>query len=157
MVARMAEDEQKMWSDEIRERIIAWAAWSRGNQLIRGSEHVLASMIKKAAGEVPGTDLSFSDDFTPAIEAIDKSIARLKMEANEQHTKQKRYMKEAKRVLMSVYLGQRSTIELAEKMDVSEDYVKQLLWYAESYVGRVFPDIESDLLMKQKRANLHRV
>lgn len=153
----MTQDKQGLWSDEVKEKLHVWAAWTRGNQLVRGSQHVLAAMVQRAAGEVPGSDCSVGYDFTFEIEVVDKSIARLKMEAEQQDQRRKKYMKAAKRVLMSVYLGQRSTVELAEKMDVSEDHVKALLWYAESFVGRAIPVIEKQLKVREAGSSIRSV
>lgn len=150
-------DQQTLWADEVKERLYIWAAWTRGHQIVRGSQHVLAAMVQRAAGEIPGADSSVGYDFTPEIEVVDKAIARLKMEAQQQDQRRKKYMKAAKRVLMSVYLGQRSTRELAEKMDVSEDHVKALLWYAESFVGRTIPIVEKELKERAAGSTIHSV
>lgn len=145
----MTEDKQDLWSEEVRERLVVWANWTRGNQLVRGTKNVLADMIQKAAGEVPGSDSGGGYEFTFEIEAVDKSVARMKMEANRIGGRQKTYIKSAKRVLMSTYLGQRGTAELAETMDCSVDHVKALLWYAESFVGRALPQVEKDLQLRK--------
>ena len=150
----MVQDERGSWSAEVRERLERWAAWSRGHQLVRGTKNVLADMIERAAGEVPGADCSSDYRFTFDIEVTDKAIARLKLHSNQAHRTRKRYMKEAKRVLMSTYLGRLGLIEIATRMNVSTDYVRALLWYAESYVGRQVPEIEREL---RERENGRRV
>ena len=145
----MTQDIEVMWADEVREYLAEWSAWTRGNQLVRGTRHVLAAMIQRAAGEVPGADSGTRYEFTIIIEATDKAIARMKLDSAQYGRSRKKYTKTAKNVLMSSYLGNRSTREIAEKMDVSENHVKALLWYAESYVGRLIPQIEEELNAKK--------
>ena len=147
--ANMIHDRQQDWADEVREKLNVWARWTRGNQLIRGQKHVLAAMIQKAAGEVPGGDAPAGYDFTPEIEAVDKSIARMRLMAEDKPGRQRRYIKASKRVLMSVYLGQRSLTELAEKMNCSEGHIKSLLHHAECYVGTVLPVIEQEIRTRE--------
>lgn len=138
----MSEDSRDLWADEIRERLERWANWTRGNQLVRGQKNVLADMIKRAAGEIPGLDSSVGYEFTFDIEVTDKAIARLKVDAHGANRRRRRHLRQAKRVLMSAYLGRRSAAELALQLNCSESHVKALLWFAESYVGRAIPETE---------------
>lgn len=145
----MTTTDGELWAEEVRERLNEWAAWTRGNQLIAGAKHVLARMIQRAAGEVSQAAPGY--DFTLSIEITDKAIARMRLEAQNQLSGQKkRHIKAAKRVLMATYLGNQGVSEIATKYNVSEDHVKALLWYAESYVARTIPVIARELLQRQQ-------
>lgn len=147
----MTQTDGELWAEEVRERLNEWAAWTRGNQLIVGARHVLARMIQKAAGDAPGSQAAPGYDFTLSIEITDKAIARMRLEAQNQISGQKkRHIKAAKRVLMATYLGNKGVNEIATQYDVSEDHVKALLWYAESYVARTIPVVEAELLQRQR-------
>ena len=146
----MQTDEQDEWSEEVRQRLERWAAWTRGNETHSGTSNILATLIRQAAGEVPGLDTSINREFTLEIEAVDKAIAKIRVEADRSEGGHKKYLKAAKRVLMSTYLGREGTKEISERIGVPEDRVKALLWYAESFVGRMIPIIEQDLQEKQE-------
>lgn len=142
MQTGMNDDGRNLWAEETRERLTTWANWTRGNQLVRGSKNVLADMIKRAAGEVPGLDTSVGYEFTFEIEVTDKAVARLKVDAQALPWQRRRYMKQAKRVLMSVYLGRRTPAELARQLNCPAEHIKSQLWFAECYVGRAIPEVE---------------
>ena len=138
-----------MYADEVQERLNRWAAWTRGNQLLPVARNVLAEMIRREAGEVPGVDLSVGYQFTFDIEATDKAIARLKLAAEACSGDQRRYLKAAKRVLMSAYLGRMGVPELAAGLDCSEYHVKSMLTYAEDFVARAIPEVEAIMKARQ--------
>lgn len=150
MTVAVSVDNVVLWHDEVRARLNQWAAWSRGHQVVRGARHVLATMMQKAAGEVPGTSAT-GYDFTLEIQAVDRAIAQMRVQAIALGGRSGREMKRARSILLSVYLGRRTVHELAEKYDCSIDYVRSRLWEAESFVGAKIPEMEKHLKLRQKK------
>ena len=143
------QDEVFLWHDEVRRRLRDWADWSRGHQLIRGTRHVLAAMIQRAAGEVQDSDTS-AYDFTFEIQAVDRAVAQMRVLSRALGGRAGRRIKASKYVLMSVYLGHQDIEELAKKLDKSEHYIRARLIEAETFVGQSIPQMEKHLIERAK-------
>lgn len=118
----------------VQDRLIDWSDWARGNQLLKRDIHPLAAMIRRAAGEMQGRDLSVPYDLTFELECVDKAVARLRQQ-------NPRY----KRLIMRRYMGRVQIQQLARDLHQSEERVKEMLVRAEAQVGRNIHQVEIDL------------
>jgi hypothetical protein len=115
-------------------RLGQWSDWARGNPLTPKQTNPLADMIKRAAGEVPGRDLSIPYELTIEIEMTDKAVGRLR-EQNPSY----------KRVIMKYWMGHSPIFEIAREFRVSESKAKEMLMRAELQVGRNILTLEQGL------------
>ncbi len=91
-------------------------------------------MIKRAAGENPGRDLSVPYELTIEIEMTDKAVRQLREQSP-------RY----KRVIMKYYMGHTPMHEIARELRIGESMAKEILMRAELQVGRNIMNLEQGL------------
>ena len=111
--------------DWVQDRLTEWSNWARSNSLGHNQQHPLASMMRVAAGEVPGRDLTIPYELTTSVEITEKAIARLKRE-------NRLY----KRFIMRYWLGRVPIFEIAVESKMSDIRAKEILHRAEYAVGR---------------------
>jgi hypothetical protein len=115
-------------------RLGQWSDWARGSHYIKVQTNPLADMMRIAAGEVPGRDLSVPYDMTVEIEQTDKAVAKLR-DQNPQY----------KRIIMKYWMGHDPMYVIADDMKTDESRVKELLMRAQLQVGRNIIMIEQGL------------
>lgn len=123
------------WQKTVRRRLLVWSAWSNGIHDIRREESPLARMIRKRAGDSPGRDLSVPADLTPELEAVEKSLARMR-----------NLYPIPRGLLLDYYLRGRFTHEIAMRRRWSEEKAKRELTLAEAIVGRFMLEVDRELL-----------
>lgn len=149
-------DDVKVWADEVRRRLDEWGRWSAGHQLIRRSLHPLQNLRQRAMDDMPGT-APISDDFTLAIEAVDKAVGRLVIDAQALGGRRMTYIRDAKRILMTHYVGRKSARQIADERGWPPEHVLTKLWFAEAAVARALPLIEIDLQNRDASTKIGRV
>ncbi len=125
------------WSEIVRLRLITWGAWANGPQMYRNPLSPIAAMIKRAAGELPGDDISVPRDLTFELDVTEKALARMKLSGFPRD-------RQACRLLKRVYLHAVEPAELERAYNWSPELRKINLWRAESVASRYMIEVEKD-------------
>lgn len=124
----------------VEDRLREWSDWARGHQFTKRQMNPIAAMIRIAAGEIPGRDLSVPYELTRSVEITDKAIARLKKENARQ-----------KRIIMRYWLGRVPLYEIGAELRVSDERAKEMLMRAHLALGRHILELESLTTCSQGR------
>lgn len=130
--------EKRDWSDEVRLRLIIWSAWVAGPQVYQSPGNPIAAMIKRAAGELQGDDISVPRELTFELEVTEKAIARMKQSGFRRDT-------QARKLLQQIYQYTIDVEEIARDRKWSPEMLRIQQWRAESIVGRYMMEVEKDL------------
>lgn len=143
--------ETRTWSEEVRFRLVTWGLWASGAQLYRNPSSIIAAMIERAAGELPGDDLSVPLDMTFEIHVVEKALARMKLSSFSRD-------RQARKLLMRIYLHAVDPIDLQVENNWTAEMRQAQQWRAESIVGRYMTELEKDpaLLAQYKKSGSRR-
>lgn len=133
----MPATEKRTWSDEVRVRLVTWGAWAAGPQQYRNPMSPIAAMIRRAAGELPGDDISVPRELTFELEVTEKALARMKYSDVPRD-------RVARKLLLRIYLHGVDPHELEFERGWTRDRRQAEMWRAESIVGRYMIEVERD-------------
>lgn len=102
------------------------------------SPNPIAAMMKRADGELPGSDLSIPRGMTPELESVEKAVARMRAQ-----------YPIPRRLLIDVYVNGKFLHEVAADRRWSEDKTRTELERAESICGRFMVDIDIEISKKR--------
>lgn len=125
---------KRTWSQEVQWRLYFWFRWAGPHNYRRSRLHPIAVMMRVAAGELPGDDISVPIELTPVLRVTDKAVAQMKRE----HPV-------LRQLLMDTYLKGKYLHEMAAEREWTEDMTKAKLWQAESMCGRYMITVEKEL------------
>lgn len=100
----------------------------------------IAAMVRRAAGELPGDDISIPHDLTFELHVIEKSLGLMKQSEFSRD-------KQARQLLLMVYRDAMEPIDLEVKMGWTPERRKMEIWRAESILSRYMIRMEKDPAM----------
>lgn len=124
------------WNIEVRRRLRTWFFWI-SNISPNGGRNPIAAMMKRAEGELPGSDISVPKGMTIEIESVEKAVARMR----DQHPI-------LRRLLIDAYVHGKFMHDMAADRRWSDEKTRRELARAEGVCGRFMIQVDAELNKK---------